>query len=239
MRMAPPSLPSKIFAVFILFFATRVYAQAPPPAPAAGTSPAPAERRIEYGVRFGPSFTSLTNVEPFDPELVGSAFEPTLNFGGYFWIRLGGPWSLQPEIIFAAKGQRVHDKDAPSTIAPDGEVKPPVADRVVLIRYLDFPLLLRLSKQTGANTSLYLIGGPSFGFMRNAVIREVADAGRLVEIDDLVKSTNLSFIVGAGVEHKRWLADARITRGISNIAVDPDPVNVYANAFSVLIGVRF
>ena len=236
--MARPSLQTVIFAGLLLFTAARVFAQTPQPAPAAGT-PAAAERRFEYGVRFGPSFTSLTSVEPFDPELVGSAFEPTLNFGGFFWIHLAGPWSFQPEIIFAAKGQRVHDKDAPSTIAPDGEVKPPVADRVVLIRYLDFPLLLRLSKQTGADTSLYLIGGPSFGFMRNAVIREVADAGRLVEIDDMVKSTNLSFIVGAGVEHKRWLADARITRGISNIAVDPDPVNAYANAFSVLIGVRF
>ena len=237
--MSTPWLQTGLCAVFVLISARPVFTQAPQPAPAQATPATPAERRFEYGVRFGPSFATLTSVEPFDPELVGSAFEPTLNYGGFFWIHLAGPWSFQPEIIFAAKGQRVHDKDAPPTTAPDGELKPPVADRVVLIRYLDFPLLVRLSKQTGEDTSLYLIGGPSIGLLRNAVIRQVGDAEKFVDIEDMVKGTNLSFIVGAGVQHKRWLADARLTRGIQNIAVNPDPVNVYANAFTVLIGVRF
>ena len=94
---------------------------------------------------------------------------------------------------------------------------------MVLVRYLEFPLLLRLSKRTHENTSVYLIGGPSFALRRNAVIREVADAGRHEDIDDLVSGSNLSYIFGAGLQHRRWLVDARFTRGMRNIATDPDP----------------
>jgi len=194
---------------------------------------------MHYGVRFGPSFTTLTSVEPFDDTAATAAFEPTLNFGGYAQIDLMGPLSFQPEVLFAAKGHRIRDKDAQPITTSTGELKLPAADRVVLVRYLEFPLLLRLSRRTHENTSLYAIGGPAFAVRRNAVIRDVADAGRHDDIDDLVSASNLSYIFGAGLQYRRWLLDARFTRGMRNIALDSTSATVKTGAFSVLMGARF
>jgi hypothetical protein len=206
---------------------------------AAQTAPPSAAARIDYGVRFGPSFTTLTSVETLDVTAAAAAFEPTLNFGGFVTIPLRGSLSFQPELLFAAKGQRIRDKDALPITTSTGEQKLPPADRVILVRYLEVPLLLRLSRQTHESTSLYVIAGPAVAIRRNAVIREVADAGRKEDIDDLVGGGNLSYIAGAGMQHERWLVDARITRGLGNIASDPTPASVKTGAFSVLIGVRF
>ena len=219
-------------------------AQTAPPEPAAGAAPAaqaePAgPSRIDYGVRFGPSFTTLTSVETLDDTAAAAAFEPTLNFGGFITIRLGGALSFQPEALFVAKGHRVRDKDAQSVTTAAGEIKLPAADRVILVRYLEFPLLLRLSKRTHEHTSLYVIAGPAFAIRRGAVIRQVADAGRREDIDDLVNGDNFSYTVGAGLQHRRWLVDARIVRGMRNIAADPTPASVKTSAFSVLMGARF
>jgi len=198
-----------------------------------------AKSSIQYGVRFGPSFTSLTSVEAFDETASPAAFEPTLNFGGYLTVPLTGSLSFQPEVLFAAIGQRIRDKDAPPITTSSGQVKPAPADRVVLIRYLEIPLLLRIARRTHANTSVYAIGGLSFVLQRNAVIREVADSGKHEDISDLVAGSNSSYAAGAGLQHKRWLVDARFTRGMRNVASDPAAVPVKTRAFSVLMGAQF
>ena len=221
------------------------WAQTDPPVPPPGTAPAapavPAgPRRIIYGVRFGPSFTTLTSVETFDDTAAPAAFEPTMNFGGFVNIELAGSsMSFQPEVLFASKGERIRDKDAPPITTGSGELKLPPADRVILVRYLEFPLLLRLSKQTHENTSLYVIVGPAIAFRRNAVIREVVDSERFEDIENQVSSNDLSYIMGGGLQHRRWFADARITRGTRNIASDPFPASVKTSAFAVLLGARF
>ena len=114
----------------------------------------PGPSRLQYGVRFGPSFTTLTSVEAFDDTAEPAAFEPTMNFGGFFNFALTRMLSLQPEVLFAAKGERIRDKGAPPVITASGEEKPAPADRVILVRYLEFPILIRLSKCTHENTAL-------------------------------------------------------------------------------------
>ena len=110
---------------------------------------------------------------------------------------------------------------------------------MILVRYLEFPLLLRMSKQTHENTSLFVIVGPAIAFRRNAVIREVVDSERLEDIENQVNGRDLSYIMGGGMQHRRWLVDARITRGTRNIASDPFPASVKTSAFAVLMGARF
>ena len=233
-------------ALLVFITSASVRAQTPPdtpattPPPDAAAPPAAAVSRaprFEYGVRFGPSFTSLTSVETLEPADVAAAVEPTLNFGGFFTIDLAGPLSVQPEVLFAAKGQRIRDSQAPPVSTTAGP-KPAAADRVILLRYLEIPLLMRLARQAGENTSLYLVGGPAFAFRRSAVVRDVADPGRRTDIGDLVSGRNLLFVFGAGLRHERWLVDARISRGARNVAVSAQPAPVKTNAFSVLMGVR-
>jgi hypothetical protein len=142
-------------------------------------------------------------------------------------------------VLFAAKGQRMRDKGAPPVITASGVTKSAPADRVVLVRYLEFPILLRLAKRMRENTSGFVIAGPAFALRRSAVIREVVDAGRHEDIETLVTVGDLSYIAGAGLQHKRWLVDARLIRGMRNIATDPFPAAVKSSAFSVLMGTRF
>ncbi len=246
------SSPSRVLVTLLMLAASSPAAaqttppptatpQTPPPETAAATIPAAPSgpRRIQYGVRFGPSFTTLTSVEAFDNTAAPAAFEPTLNFGGFVTIALTESLSFQPEVLFASKGQRIRDKDAPPITTPGGELELPPADRVVLVRYLEFPLLLRMSKRTHENTSLYAIGGLAFALRRNAVIREVIDSGRHEDISELVSGTDVSYLFGAGLQHRRWLVDARVIHGMRNIAADPSQVPVKTSAFSVLMGARF
>jgi hypothetical protein len=208
-----------------------------PPQDAAGAAPVGVPR-IEYGVRFGPAFTTLTSPETFDAFITPVTFEPALHFGGFLTIRVAGPLSLQPELLVAAKGQRIRQRDAPPIATLTG-VKPAPADQVVLLRYLELPMLLRLSRRTRESTAFFLICGPAMAFKRNAVIREVSDSGDLVDISGEVSGNNLSVVYGAGAQHERWLVDARYTQGLRNVAVLPVRGEVKTSAFSVLMGVRF
>jgi Outer membrane protein beta-barrel domain len=236
-RLNTMSFTTCIFIPLTVFFFTQLaFAQTPSPDAAADTSAG--RRAVEYGVRFGPAFTSLTSVETFDETAAAAAAEPTMNFGGFLILHVAGPMSLQPEVLFAAKGHRIHDKDAPPRVTGSGTL-PPKADRVILVRYLEFPLLLRVSKRTRPDSSLYLIGGPALAIRRNAVLREVANSGRLEDIEDQVTGNNLSVVFGAGLQHQRWLFDARMTKGLRNVAVNPQPEEVKTSAFAVLLGVRF
>jgi hypothetical protein len=179
----------------------------------------------------------LTSIATFDATDVPVASEPTLNFGGFFTFGLRGPLSFQPEVLFAAKGERIRDQDAPPISTVDG-LKDAPASRVILLRYLEVPLLIRLAKQTHETTSLYLIAGPAVAFRRNAVIREVADPGKRIDIEDEVQTRNFLYVFGGGLQHKRWMVDMRLTRGVRNVAVNPLPAPVKTNALSVLMGVR-
>ena len=226
--------PRTLMTLLVFAAATQAAAQTAPP-----QTPERESVSIQYGVRFGPSFTSLTSVEAFDPAAAPAAFEPTMNFGGFAVIQARGVFSFQPEVLFASKGQRIRSKTAEPVTNADGEVELPPADRVILVRYLEFPLLLRMSKTTHENTSLYAIGGIAIALHRNSVIREVVDSSRKVDISELVKAMDIPFILGGGLQHKRWLVDARITRGLMNIAAVPEQPPVKTRAFSVLMGVRF
>ncbi len=143
--------PGSCGAALAILLVTHMAAAQTPPSDAAADTPA--GREIQYGVRFGPAFTSLTSVETFDQTAVAAASEPTMNFGGFLVIDIAGPLSFQPDVLFAAKGHRLHDKGAPPVVTGSG-TKPPRADRVILLRYLEIPLLLRASKRRGTETSV-------------------------------------------------------------------------------------
>jgi hypothetical protein len=160
-----------------------------------------------------------------------------MNFGGFVTIDIAGPLAFQPEVLFAAKGHRIHDRNAPPTITGTGS-KPPQADRVILLRYLEIPLLVRVSRRARSDALLYVIAGPAFAIRRNAVIRDVADSGRLEDIADQVSGSNMSVVFGAGLQRRRWLVDARVTKGLRNVALFPQPAAVKTSAFTVLLGVR-
>ena len=240
--MASYTIRATAAAVLCLIAGVPVRAQNPTPDAAPVAQPAPSPQTdqrpaVQYGLRFGLAFTSLTSVETFDPTAVAAASEPTLHFGGFMTFNISGPLAFQPELLFVARGERAHDKDAQPTISGNG-TKPPQADRVILLRYVEIPLLVRASRRRGPDSSIYAIGGPALAIGRSAVNRQVADPGKYTDIGELVTGTNLSLVYGGGMQYRRWLVDARFTTGLRNIAVVPQPAPVKTGGFAVLIGVR-
>ena len=213
---------------------------APPQPAAAATPPAPAgPSRVHYGVRYGPSFTTLTSVEPFDETAVIAAFEPTLNFGGYVQIDMAGAFSFQPEVLFAAKGHRIRDKRRAAGLNADRRAEASAggqsgAGALPRVPDADAAVEAHAREHVGVPHRRTVI--------RHAAQRRDSRSGRLGQARGHRRSRQrqrLSYIFGAGLQHRRWLVDARFTRGMRNIATDPTPVGVKTGAFSVLMGTRF
>ena len=162
-----------------------------------------------------------------------------MNFGGYALIDLRGPLSFQPEVLFAAKGHRIRDKDAQPITTSTGELKLPAADRVVLVRYLEFPLLLRHVEAHARNTSLYdrrpvIRLAPERRDTRGRRRRQARGHRRLGERQQPVvhrrRGRAIQALAGRCALHAR---DAK------HRVRSRDPVAVKTGAFSVLMGARF
>jgi hypothetical protein len=203
--------------------------------PSIGQTP-PVGRTLESGVKIGLALTNLSNVSTLVNTSIAAGFEPTISLGGFLTIPVSGRVGFQLEAALAAKGQRIRDPNA--TISA-GTPREPQADRVVLLKYLEFPLLMRLSTAGRAGTSLYVLGGPAIGFRLGAVSRTVADAGVLNDIEALIKGTDFGLMVGGGIQHNHVLVEGRVTKGLQNVALVPAPGEVKTRSLAVIVGVRF
>ena len=143
-------------------------------------------------------------------------------------------------MLFAAKGHRIRDKDAQPITTPTGELKLPAG------RQSGAGALPRVSA-AAARVEAHArehIGLPD----RRPVIRDAPQRrdsrGRRLRAGTRTSTiwsaaATCRYIFGAGLQHRRWLVDARFTRGMRNIALDPAAVAVKTGAFSVLMGARF
>lgn len=66
----------------------------------------------------------------------------------------------------------------------------------------------------------------------------VEDNGEQDDIGDLLKSTDLGFTVGGGLQARRWLVEGRYTQGLGGIALDSRD-SVKTRTIAVVVGMRF
>jgi hypothetical protein len=94
-------------------------------------------------------------------------------------------------------------------------------DDSLKITYLEVPVLLRLRKFISSGG--YLVAGPSVAF---ALSSTYESDGVREDASDGVRKVDVGLTVGAGVEVRRLVVDARYTWGVSRVVTDSDFPNV-------------
>lgn len=104
--------------------------------------------------------------------------------------------------------------------------------------YLDVPLTARFGSTSTNGTHFHVFTGPQFGYLLQAeVTDEPLDTKR--DIKDELKSWDLGWTLGAGVEMNRWSLDARYTMGLTNISKFESDGELKNKTFTFLLGYRF
>jgi len=106
------------------------------------------------------------------------------------------------------------------------------------LAYLDVPVFVRIGPTTTNATHFHAFTGLTPGFL---IKKDTTNGGALtgdINPNDL-KSFDLGWLIGAGVEQHAWSLDARYTLGLVNIKDSPSAVTIKNRSFSVNVGYRF
>jgi len=175
------------------------------------------DREASFGIRGGLTFYSVeTEVSGGFFGNISETSGTKLGFaaGVYAEFPLTNIFSFQPELMFVQKGGSedgdfFDDDDFFNDDINGGTQK-------LTLNYLDVPLLGRANIPLQADFTPYVVVGPSIGYLLSASINDVDDD----DIDELFKSLNFGFIIGAGVEFGNLVVDLRYDIGLSNILDD-------------------
>jgi len=138
--------------------------------------------RLGLGGGFNSTWLANTNVSD-----QGDDLDFAVTFGGSIGIE--GIYSFSEKtgvsaaLLYSGQNQKYEGKDGNRNI----ETK-------VKMRYLDIPVLFRLTSPSGT----YFEFGPQFGFLMSA--DEVGDIGPDIDIKDAFEGTNIAGVLGFGVD---------------------------------------
>lgn len=149
------------------------------------------------GIKGGLTMATFTSEFDAD-EVLESNYDERLGFAAGVWMNLGPDvgFSLQPEILYVQKGAKLEHVMVVNSTWGDKEYQ---------LDYVEVPLLLRLNIPVAEASGFYVMGGPAFAFNVKADRVVEFEDGNGVEvlredIDELVKDTETSWIVGVGVQ---------------------------------------
>ena len=197
------------------------------------TAGSAAAQTVTAGVKIGVGLTSIPDAgQVFDQvsnvDSVDVSTKMGIIGGGFVQFALSDRFSLQPEMLFAAKGVKLD-------IAENmGNVK-------ASINYLELPLLARYTRSLNDTLRGYLMGGPAFSVqIGTSASFEGGQGGTDLNIDPAIASRDFGLVIGGGLERDRFLLEARYNFGLTDIATDFffHEDSLRNRAFSVLVGIR-
>jgi opacity protein-like surface antigen len=111
-------------------------------------------------------------------------------------------------------------------------------DNTMRLAYLDVPVFVRIGPTTTNETHFHAFTGLTPGFLLK---KDTTTGGVLTgDINSAnLKSFDLGWLIGAGVEQHAWSLDARYTLGLLNINDVPSAVTIKNRSFSINVGYRF
>jgi hypothetical protein len=180
-------------------------------------------QHLDAGVKAGASFSSLSNVYVVtDENNDASGVQTGLALGGFAAFHLSERVAIQPEIFYVTKGAALDD-DAQGN------------GRSVILRYLEVPLLVKVSAPPGVRMGMYAFTGGTLALRLDASLRE-GDHNQ--DLRESISRTDVGAVFGVGIETARWLIEGRFTQGFINIA-DEGSHPVRTRSLGLLAGVRF
>jgi hypothetical protein len=195
-----------------------------------GVATASAQGRREVGAKVGLTSASMVFETPEDNP--GYGHRIYVSGGGFATVPVSGPLAFQVEALYIPKGGENVDKDLSRTTT-------------LILDYLEFPALARVTVARGSSHGVHLFGGPSAGFRLNAKYRlaegTTLKSGETDDIGDQVRRFEYGLIAGGGVEIGRHaVADARYSWGLSDVNRDAGATHgARTRAFTVLVGFRY
>jgi len=152
--------------------------------------------------------------------------------GGFFVQPVTGPFALQFEALFMAKGGEITDTSTQTTYT-------------LMLDYLEIPVLARIGVGRWSSHSVYFFAGPAPAVRINAKFRTAAGrpvrSGVNEDISPDVHLFDLSLTAGGGVDIGRHaVVDARYSWGLTDLNKDAtDGHGVRNRAFTVMAGFRY
>jgi hypothetical protein len=178
---------------------------------------AAAQSPVTIGVKAGVNIAKLSGEDDDDEDtksLVGAV-------GGLFvGKQINDTFGIRVEGLFSQKGVK--------------NAEQAVDDFKYKLTYIDVPVLLTLGPSSSTDTRFNVFTGPQFSFKTKA---EFEENGVDFDADDIVKSSDLGWVLGVGMEKGRVTADARYTLGLSNIS-ELSGDDIKNKVFSVMIGIK-
>ncbi|MGZ4033998.1 MAG: porin family protein [Bacteroidia bacterium] len=148
-------------------------------------SPKPDLRRVELGVRYLPTFSSL-DLRTYNGDIVKGSATMSNGFGIMLGLNLNKYIGVQGELNYYQVSQKYKDRNL---------------DRQIDISYLNIPVLLSLNTNKESIVNLNLVAGPQFGINVGSNIKTSGnnntDTLRAVVS---MKHGDVGFAYGAGLE---------------------------------------
>ncbi len=141
-----------------------------------------------------------------------------LTLGFNMGFPISGNVSFQPGIFYSQKGTIFNVEGIYENIF--------IEEKITMITdYVDLPLLFKLTLLPG-NNKLYLVGGPSLGYLMNSkmkvTVKVYGESESNTDYLEDCKYINMSLVLGAGVEFmERIRAEVKYDSGLSSI-IDND-----------------
>jgi hypothetical protein len=180
-----------------------------------------------YGVKAGLNISSV-KVDFGDASITGDGRAGFL-FGGWVARDFNPRFGIQVEGLFSQKGTEFADEDNLFEVPGDASFK---------LSYIEFPVLARVNFPASAAT-VRVLAGPTFGFNVNESIK-IGDDVELDGDDVPLKAFEAGFALGAAVEFRKFIVDARYTWGLTDINDNDDfDATVKNGTFSISFGYRF
>ena len=187
---------------------------------------------FDRGVKAGIAVTSVPLAGEVFDQVAGqtsrdSSSKVGVTGGAYIGFPLASRLSFQPEVLFVMKGVKLSETSGGTFSAR--------------MHYLDVPLLVRFRAPVNSQTPVYLFGGPNFGIKLGSSATLEATGNKVDEnINPALKTLDLGFAVGGGIERGRYMLEGRFTGGITDIAAAsfPHPDALRNRTFSVMVGLK-
>lgn len=103
--------------------------------------------------------------------------------------------------------------------------------------YIDMPLLARIGTSTANGVRIHIFTGPQAGFRLSA--KAINEDDEELDIKDETEDIDFGWTLGAGMEVKGFLLDARYTMGVRNMIIDEEGATSRNRTFTVMAGYRF
>lgn len=197
---------------------------------AAPVSPAAAQS-VDFGAKVGPGFTTIVVEEEQEDEL---PFERRIAAagGGFVVLPLGARFLVQVEALTTPRGARLEPEEDNGIV------------QTLMLRYLEFPVLLRVNgPRLGGDW--YFFGG-GYTAIRLSAKEQLSSftgftsAGTLEDVSDSIQRVENGITGGAGVELGKYLlVEGRYVRGLTNVNNVEGAPKFTSRALTFMIGVRF